>query len=284
MRGIFSKLNISKALLTRGASLVVVFATLVAAYAALSMNHTLGWFAKNETVSANGMITQAYAAKLEVTVQQVVVNNGQEERIPFETIKYNSVTKNEAGEVTKTQVIDTGDMLANVKVPGQSITFEITITNVGIYDVDLTGVGLEAPGVDGDVPKVVDGTSYYLSTQLNTWLKGATVTKADGTESTLTVPEGTKPDDDKDSPDYLTGAKFLRDSNGSNRINYLDWFDDDSTTVTLSPKESVTFTIVVHFKDNGGNQNVYKNFGELGENGAIVNGQCKRPLFITFDE
>jgi hypothetical protein len=255
---------------------------LVAAYAALSMNHTLGWFAKNETVSANGMITQAYAAKLEVTVQQVVVKNGQEERIPFGTIKYNRVTKDADGNET-TAVIDTGDMLANVKVPGQSITFEITITNVGIYDVDLTGVGLEAPGVDGDVPKVVDGTSYYLSTQLNTWLKGATVTKADDTKST-TVPEGTQPDDDKDSPDYLTDAKFLRDSNGSNRINYLDWLDDDSTTVTLSPKDSVTFTIVVHFKDNGDDQNVYKNFGELGENGAIVNGQCKRPLFITFDE
>ena len=283
MRGIFSKLNISKALLTRGASLVVVFATLVAAYAALSMNHTLGWFAKNETVSANGMITQAYAAKLEVTVQQVVVTDGQEERIPFGTIKYNRVTKDADGNETTT-VIDTGDMLANVKVPGQSITFEVTITNVGIYDVDLTGVGLEAPGVDGDVPKVVDGTSYYLSTQLNTWLKGATVTKADGTKSTLTVPKGSQPDDDEGSPDYLTGAKFLRDSNGSNRINYLDWLDDDSTTVTLSPKDSVTFTIVVHFKDNGGDQNVYKNFGELGENGAIVNGQCKRPLFITFDE
>ena len=282
MRGIFSKLNISKALLTRGASLVVVFATLVAAYAALSMNHTLGWFAKNETVSANGMITQAYAAKLEVTVQQVVVTDGREERIPFGTIKYNRVTKDADGNET-TAVIDTGDMLANVKVPGQFITFEVTMTTVGIYDVDLTGVGLEAPGVDGDVPKVVDGTSYYLSTQLNTWLKGATFTKGDDT-STLMVPEGTKPDDDEGSPDYLTDAKFLRDSNGSNRINYLAWFDEDSTTVTLAPKDSVTFTIVVHFKDNGGDQNVYKNFGELGENGALVNGQCKRPLFITFDE
>ena len=281
MRGIFSKLNISKALLTRGASLVVVFATLVAAYAALSMNHTLGWFAKNETVSANGMITQAYAAKLEVTVQQVVVTDGREERIPFGTIKYNRVTKDADGNET-TAVIDTGDMLANVKVPGQSITFEVTVTNVGIYDVDLTGVGLEAPGVDGDVPKVVDGTSYYLSTQLNTWLKSAVITKMDNsTESLFTITESS---DSSADPDYGKNAKFLRDSNGSNRINYLDWFDDDSTTVTLAPKDSVTFTIVVHFKDNGGNQNVYKNFGELGENGAIVNGQCKRPLFITFDE
>ena len=281
MRGIFSKLNISKALLTRGASLVVVFATLVAAYAALSMNHTLGWFAKNETVKANGMITQAYAAKLEVTVQQVVVTNGREERIPFGTIKYNRVTKDADGNET-TAVIDTGDMLANVKVPGQSITFEVTITNVGIYDVDLTGVGLEAPGVDGDVPKVVDGTSYYLSTQLNTWLKSAVITKMDNsTESLFTITESS---DSSADPDYGKNAKFLRDSNGSNRINYLDWLDDDSTTVTLAPKESVTVTVVVHFKDNGDDQNVYKNFGELGENGAIVNGQCKRPLFITFDE
>ena len=282
MRGIFSKLNISKALLTRGASLVVVFATLVAAYAALSMNHTLGWFAKNETVSANGMITQAYAAKLEVTVQQVVVTDGREERIPFGTIKYNRVTKDADGNET-TAVIDTGDMLANVKVPGQFITFEVTITNVGIYDVDLTGVGLEAPGVDGDVPKVVDGTSYYLSTQLNTWLAKAEITSKGGTTTELDLKTFTVPEN-QGSPDYQTGAKFLRDSNGSNRINYLDWFDDDSTTVTLAPKDSVTFTIVVHFKDNGGDQNVYKNFGELGENGAIVNGQCKRPLFITFDE
>lgn len=241
MRGIFSKLNISKALITRGLSLVVVFATLVAAYAALSMNHTLGWFAKNETVSANGMITQAYTSTFKVTYRQVIL------------------TRDDTGKVTgKTYVndatIDPNNILANVKVPGQSVAYEITIQNTGIYPVQLTGFGLEAPAAGGDIPKIVDGTGYYLSTELTTQLvmQGDTVVETSTPYRLRNKEDGT-----------------------SVRINYL------SEDIELEPQESMAFTIEISFEDNGEDQNVYKNFGE---DGTTASGKCVRRIFMTYDE
>ncbi len=264
MRGIFSKLNISKALLTRGVSLVVVFATLVAAYAALSMNQTLGWFAKNETVSANGMITQAYTSTFKVTYT------------PFEWVEDETTTVE--GDLIKeygTPVSDPNELktiIENVKVPGQSVYFEIEVQNTGIYAVDLTGVGLEAPSVDDEAPKIVNGVYHYLSTQLTT----------DVTKVTFDNPELKLGSDD---PNADT-AQFLRDQSGNaTRINYIDWLNQDF--VTLDPDASVTLDVVITFKDQtymDGNQNIFKNFGELDGNGKPINGFCSRKLFITYDE
>lgn len=258
MRGIFSKLNISKALLTRGLSLVVVFATLVASYAALSMNATLGWFAKNEKVTASGMITQAYAASFKVSYVQLTPG------------------KNESGEATevRTPVENPSQIIANMKVPGQEVTFEITIQSTGVYDVKLTGVGLEAPGVDDELPKVTgSGTDvqyHYLSTQLTTQ-----VVRVDTTgNSNLSLKSGE------------TEKRFLRGTDGTGRkINYFDWLNQD--VAVLSSGESITFTVKISFVDqtyNGGNQNVFKNFGERDENGRPINGYCGRQLFITWDD
>ena len=282
MRGIFSKLNISKALLTRGLSLVVVFATLVASYAALSMNATLGWFAKNEKVTASGMITQAYAAKFEVTIEQLIIDeNSVEKAVAVQNIQYTSVSKDETGEEVKT-VISTDSILANVKVPGQYVTYRITVKNIGVYSVNLTGIGLEAPGVDDDLPKFVDGQAYYLSTQLNTWLKKAEFTPKGGTSAEIGLKTFTTPNNEG-SPDHQTGAELLREDDISKRINYVGWLNNQ-TPIELGSGDSVMFTFVVHFKDDGNNQNAYKNFGELGVNGKIENGQCRRSLFITWDD
>ena len=87
MRNMFSKLNISKQLVSKGASLVVVLVALVAAYVAVSMNSTLGWFAKNNTVTASGMITQAYDARFKVTYTNV------------------KLTENEDGTIGKVELI-----------------------------------------------------------------------------------------------------------------------------------------------------------------------------------
>ena len=245
MRGIFSKLNISKALLTRGLSLVVVFATLVASYAALTMNKTLGWFAKNETVSANGMITQAYTSTFKVT--------------------FLNVTTNES-------YTGPADILANVKVPGQVVTVDITVQNTGIYSVDLTGIGLEAPQVGEEIPKLYEGDYYYLGTQLNTWLSEVTTSNS---KTEVTLKTFNDPVDPKNPPDHSKGAQFLRTGDTSGRINYMDWVT--SGAITLEPQDSVTFTVVLHFKDDGKVQNAYKNFGEDGS-------KCARSLFITYDE
>ena len=287
MRKLFPKLNISRQLLSRGVSLVVVFTTLVTAYAALSMNATLGWFAKNEKVTASGMITQAYAAKFEVTIEQLIIDeNGVEQAVAVQNIQYTSVSKDETGEEVKT-VISTDNILANVKVPGQYVTFRITVKNIGVYSVNLTGIGLEAPGVDDDLPKFVDGQAYYLSTQLNTWLRETSITTKVDDEDVTTNLYTTTPSQ-SGPPDLNTGAKFLRQDDISNRINYMEWLKADPasklTPIELKTGDTVTFVFVVHFKDDGNNQNAYKNFGELGVNGKIENGQCRRSLFITWDD
>lgn len=259
MRGIFSKLNISKALLTRGLSLVVVFATLVASYAALSMNATLGWFAKNEKVTASGMITQAYAASFKVSYVQLTP--GKDE--------------NGTATVVRTPVENPSQIIANMKVPGQEVTFEITIQSTGVYDVKLTGVGLEAPGVDDELPKVtVSGTDvqyHYLSTQLTTQVLSVT-----DSDSELSLKSGTQ----------VEPPRVLRDTDGTGRrINYFDWLNQD--VAVLSSGESIVLTVKISFVDqvyNGGNQNVFKNFGERDENGKPINGYCGRQLFITWDD
>ena len=146
MRGIFSKLNISKALLTRGLSLVVVFATLVASYAALTMNKTLGWFAKNETVSANGMITQAYHAKFNV--------------------EYTFDPTDESSWKIFTGTVP----FENLKAPGDKVQISFRVTSISSKPVTVTGFGLKAPGMEDETPKVDAQGVHYLSTELQTRL------------------------------------------------------------------------------------------------------------------
>ena len=265
MRGIFSKLNISKALLMRGLSLVVVFTTLAASYAALSLNKTLGWFAKNEKVTANGMITQAYTSSFKVTCETVT-----------QTTDDQNVTT-----TVKKPVENINSIFTNIKIPGQFVTFDITIQNVGLYSVELTGLGFEEPDITEDIPKVEGSTSYYLSTELTVDVNKVVHNKKNGESTQSTeLALATNADD-------TSTARPLRDSdNVSERINYFDWLSESSKVegrklVKLEPQESVTFTVTVLFVDRDDNQNVYKNFGDDGDGQQEC---CKRSLFITFDE
>ena len=256
MRNLFLKLNISKSLLMKGVSLVVVFATLVTAYAAFSMNSTLGWFSKNNTVTANGMITQAYQSKFTVTYANV------------------TLTTDNAGNVTKEvgdEVTDPNDIITGVKVPGQSVAFDVTVTNIGIYPATLTGFGFDAPGVDEDIPKYeVDSngnrTAHYLSTELATRLVMATRTNVgvDPAVSGWTLKTG-------------VADKYLRQKNGvAGQINYFDWLAENEREIVLDPGESVTFTIQITFVDAEYDQNIFKNFA--------TEGKCRRRIFLAYDE
>lgn len=254
MRKLFPKLNISRQLLSRGISLVVVFATLVTAYAALSLNITLGWFAESTSAHANGMSAQVYDSIFEVTFTPVtVVTDGKQLGV---------------GEADKTLTADSetgfssfSDLIANVKVPGQSVTFDVTIKNIGQYSAVLTGFGLEAPEADDDKPvqAEVEGVvqDCYLSTELTTKVLGVS---ASNENTTLT----------------LNGVAALRlrdEENPAVRIDYFTWLDEDQ--ISLESGDSVTFTIEIHFVDDPDQvQNQYKNYVESG-------GACNRNLFIT---
>lgn len=230
MRGIFSKLNISKALLTRGVSLVVVFATLVAAYAALSMNHTLGWFAKNETVKANGMITQAYHAKFNIEYS-------------FDT-----------GE-NKTWTPFSGDVpLRELKAPGDTLSISFRVTSISSKPVTITGFGLEAPNLDQESPKFDEKGAHYLSTEMQTRLLA------------LSVKSVSK----KLTDDTVSARKYLREQGATSAgsIDYLDWVVADENgdkTIVLNPQDSFEFTVEFHFINREENQNVFKNFHLSGK-------------------
>ena len=235
MRKIFSKLNIPKNLISKGTSLIVVFSVLVAAYAAISLNVTLGWFAENDSVSANGMNAQAYKADFEVSF-----NDGK-------------------GHT------DLGTIISeNLQVPGDSVTFTITVKNIGEHSVDMTAMGLEAPTDAQEKPKVVGDTNYYLSSVLT--VRTESVTVDDGTE--------------KDVKDVTEAAAMpLRDStNGAGRIDFFSWinFGDGEKVITLESGKSMTVSVTITFVDSGKPQNEYKNFAD--------EGTCARELFFTYND
>ena len=254
MRKLFPKLNISRQLLSRGISLVVVFATLVTAYAALSLNMTLGWFAENKSVQANGMSAQVYNSIFEVTFTPVTVVTDEKQLGVGGTDK--TLTAD-----SETGFSSFSDLIANVKVPGQSVTFDVTIKNIGQYSAVLTGFGLEAPEADDDKPvqaEVEGGVQdCYLSTELTTKVLDVS---ASNENTTLTRND--------------VAALRLRDEGKpAARIDYFTWLNESQ--ISLESGDSVTFTIEIHFVDIPNQvQNQYKNYVESG-------GACNRNLFIT---
>jgi hypothetical protein len=222
---------------------MVVFTVLIAAYVAIGLNPSFGWFAKNETVTANGMNTMAYHSKFEVTFAD------------------------EQGTATSLK-----DILATLKVPGQSVVFDVTIKSIGSRPVDITAFGLEAPSVQYEVPKVEGTTAYYLSTELNTSLKAVAFS-----DTSVTFPQVVKLVD-KDNNEV---KPFLRDedTNVSDRIDYFRWLkfeENKPQVITLNQNQSVTFTVEITFVKTTDDQNVFKNFAEKGT--------CMRDVFFTFDE
>ena len=248
----------------KGISLVVVFATLLTAFVAIAP-WTYGWFAKNNTVTASGMHTQAY--KSDFGVAYAVKPDG--------ATAFQSVT-------------DPGDLFNSIVAPGQSVDVQVTITNKTInkYTVNLTGFGLEAPSTAQDVPKIEtvkngDSTSTYyryLSTEITTQLISVSVTNG-----------GSYSVDSNSGPVYLRGTtsgtqgvdlEASRHPGAANRIDYIDAItktNDKKTKISVPVGGSVTFTIRLTFVNATYNQNIYKNFAATG-------GKCERTFFFTFED
>jgi hypothetical protein len=228
---------------------MVVFSVLIAAYVAVGLNPSFGWFAENKKVTANGMNATAYHSKFEVTF------------------------KDEKGSDAKLE-----DLLATLKVPGQSVTFNVTITSIGEYPVTLTGFGLEAPSTDEEKPvKDTDKdtgktTDCYLSTEISTQVSAVSVKKKKNTEMETTSLSFNN-----------TLVKPLRapDAVSAGRIDYFDWLtlQDGVNEIVLEQGESITFRVIFEFVDSGDDQNIFKNYASTEKGGV-----CSRRLFFTFDE
>ena len=141
--------QLNKPILAKGASLVVVFVVLMVSVVAviLDMNHSFGWFAKNNLVSANGMNVQAYHSKFKV-----------------EYLNKEGTWTLFSGKIP----------LDEIKAPGDTMKISFRVTSIGTKPVTINGFGLEAPDPNEEIPKVVqegDKTvAYYLSTELQTRL------------------------------------------------------------------------------------------------------------------
>jgi hypothetical protein len=241
---------------------MVVFSVLIAAYVAVGLNPSFGWFSENKKVTANGMNATAYHSKFEVTFDS----------------DYEEVIENNGNTTTTQKIQDLNKILALLKVPGQSVTFDVTITSIGEYPVTLTGFGLEAPSTDEEKPvKDTDKdtgktTDCYLSTEISTQVSAVSVKKKKNTEMETTSLSFNN-----------TLVKPLRapDAVSAGRIDYFDWLtlQDGVNEIVLEQGESITFRVIFEFVDSGDDQNIFKNYASTEKGGV-----CSRRLFLTFDE
>ena len=245
-------------------SLVAVFTVLVVAFVAIAPDLTFGWFSKNNRVSANGMTVQADHASFEVY--------------------YRVVTSTPAYPGDDWTLLDTtnemGDIMDGLKAPDDVVTFEIKLVNRGQRDIQITAFGLSTPTDADEKPKNVDGTNYYLSTELYTSILAV---KDSAGDSAIT-------DDDNQT--------FLRVGSATPApIDYFSFISDSTGVVIAADDGEVIFTLSMTFFNrqdvvdaNGvvtssGNQNVFKNFGKDADGNVNASyGVCKRRFYFTYNE
>lgn len=249
-------------------SLVAVFTVLVVAFVAIAPDLTFGWFSKNNRVSANGMTVQADHASFEVY--------------------YRVVTDDTSHPYKDWTLLDTtnemGNIMDGLKAPDDVVTFEIKLVNRGQRDIQITAFGLSTPTDADEKPKNVDGTNYYLSTELYTSILA--VKDANGTELSAVT---------------ASNQTFLRNEQTlvAPTIDYISSVTDASKVVVAKGGENgaVIFTLSMTFFNrqdvidaNGvvtssGNQNVFKNFGKDADNNVNpAYGVCKRRFYFTYNE
>ena len=264
MRNMLNKINIL--IVKKGISLVTVFTMLVVSLVAM-IPLSLGWFAKNNQVTANGMHTQAYKTDFDVSYK-ILGEDGQ-------TWEDSNVTQ----------------IFSQIRAPGDSTEIKITIKHKSYnkYAVNFTGFGIEAPTATQEIPKIdSEGNIRYLSTEIYTQLLSVSVASKEGSETPYTIiddsTEGTA-----SAPVYLRGTTSgeemgtetaSKNPGAAERIDYIDAvsFDNDEEKKIYVPAGgSVTFTIRVSFVNTSYDQNVYKDF-------VNTKGKCERSFFYTYED
>jgi hypothetical protein len=267
MRNKLSKSNLIIA--QKGISLIAVFTMLVVSFVAI-IPLSLGWFAKNNQVTASGMHNQAYKTDFDVSYK--VKDGG--------TWQDSNVT----------------EIFSQIRAPGDSTEIKITIKHKSYnkYAVNFTGFGMEAPTAIQDIPKIdSEGNIRYLSTEINTQLLAVSVAPKEGSETSYTIIDDSTDDDSTDeiasAPVYLRGTTSgekmgtetaSKNPGAAERIDYIDAvsFDNDEEKKIYVPAGgSVTFTIRVSFVNTGYDQNVYKDF-------VNTKGKCERSFFYTYED
>lgn len=237
-------LNSKWLIIRHGVSVVVVFAVLIVALVAISPDISFGWFAQNNTVSANGMAVQAQHNEFTVYY-----------RLPDKDKNGNLILTD--GNLTwtgdwvafDTEDLNTSLLLADINAPGDEVTFQIKVVSASA--ATLTGFGFAAPSADQEKPVRDGNTEHYLSTELYTCLLSV-----NGEESFATA-----------DPIYF------REDNKTKQIDLLE----EQDPIELEEGGSAIFEITVGFVNRSTSQNVFKNYASNG-------GVFARSFFFTFDD
>ena len=268
MRNMLNKINIL--IVKKGISLITVFAMLVVSFVVI-IPLSLGWFAKNNQVTANGMHTQAYKTDFDVSYKINILG--------------------EDGKTWQWQDSNVTQIFSRVRAPGDFVDIQITIKHKSYnkYAVNLTGFGIEAPTATQEIPKIdSEGNIRYLSTEIHTQLLSVSVAPKNGSETSYTIiddpTEGTA-----SAPVYLRGTTSgekmgtetaSKNPGAAERIDYLEavsFEDGKEKKIYVPAGGSVTFTIRVSFEKALYNQNVYKDF-------VNTKGKCERSFFYTYED
>lgn len=239
-------LNSKWLIIRHGVSVVVVFAVLIVALVAISPDISFGWFAQNNTVSANGMAVQAQHNEFTVYYRlpardsngNLILTDGEE-----------FTWQDDDWVAFDTENLNTSLLLADINAPGDEVTFQIKVVSASA--ATLTGFGFAAPSGPSEEAPVMEGnTAHYLSTELHTSLL-----KIDNTVVS-------------DPPEI-----YFRDGNGTKQINLFAGQDP----IELEEGGSAIFEITVGFLNRSTSQNIFKNYASNG-------GVFARRFFFTFGD
>ena len=239
-------------LFKKGFTLIAVLAMLIFAIVVVAPNLSFGWFAKNQTVTANGMHVQAYHSKFKVYYALAQFDENGDKVL------------DENGNTVYGEFIEADGVLPlfdRLSAPGDTTEFKIKIESIGKVPVLLNGFGLESPNSTEEMARVLDtdgdgnAEAHFLSTEIKTRLLSVEDTSLES--------------------EYV----FLREENTSEMPERIDYFDQmtDDDGILLNQGDTVTFTVEMAFHNRPDvSQNQFKNFDDFGE--------CSRRLFFTYNE
>ena len=127
---------------------------------------------------------------------------------------------------------------------------------MGTGSICVDSVGFFAPTESEEAPRVADGNTYYLGTQM-------TVALLEINQQ----PVGSS-----------TEHSLLTLENGVPSRQQLHLYEDREQTVKLLPGESIQLTFRLTFTNEDFSQNEYLNFGKDENSGEC----CQRRLFVSY--
>lgn len=228
---------------------LVMIGLLIALAFFTMLDHTLAWFANNDTVNATGMNVSARG--IPETEQYLMVDG---------------VRLEEGANELFTELM-----------PGEIITFQLYVKNKTNKDIEL-GLSMAAPTENDDQPYVTDGLYHYMGTQIRINsiknLDSELLSLTGNERYLLTLDDSLYIGDDASLPPTATESAY----------DFSALTDKSLTSpVRIAANGELFLDIELEFVDNGISQNAYIDYGNSSsDNPAKRNLTFSRTLFCSF--